>query len=68
MKAEILELLTEAPATTGEIAALIGRQSNKGVRQTLDWMRAQGLIRGKQIDRIGQGRGPRTTTMWELAA
>ena len=68
MKAEILELLTEAPATTGEIAALIGRQSNNGVRQMLDWMQTQGLIRGKRIDRIGQGRGPRVTTMWEIAA
>jgi hypothetical protein len=68
MKAEILQLLSDAPASTGEVAVLIGVPANKGVGATLGAMRKDGLIRGRQIDRIGQGRGPRVTTMWEIAA
>lgn len=68
MKAEILTLLQDAPATTGEVCVLIGKAANKGVCATLAALRSDGLIRGKRIDRIGQGRGPRVTTMWEIAA
>ena len=68
MRTEILALLNEAPATTGEVAVLIGKAANAGVGATLAALRSDGLVRAKQIDRIGQGRGPRVTTMWEIAA
>lgn len=66
MKAEILSLLREAPATTGEVAALIGKSSNKGVGATLRELRRVAQVKSRRVARVGQGRGPRVTTMWEV--
>jgi predicted ArsR family transcriptional regulator len=66
MKAEIIAVLSEGPAMTGEVALELGLAANKGVAARLAQLAASGLLARKPCARIGQGRGPRTTTMWSL--
>lgn len=68
MQAEILKLLAEGPATTGEIAAALGVCPHDGVTSILCSLRKRGRVQSRAVPRTGGGKGPNTTSMWELAA
>lgn len=66
MTPEILSLLREGPATTGEISALLGRTSNSGVGVILADLVRQGRVMRTRVDRTHEVRGPRMTSLWSI--
>ena len=67
MQADILKILAQGPATTGEIAAALDRDSSDGVSATLNQMRKRGKVRARSVAMPDRPRGPRITTMWEAS-
>lgn len=67
MTPEILHILSDGPATTGEVAAELGRTSNSGVGVVLTNLAIKGRVARKAIVKPNTSRGPRMTSLWSLA-
>lgn len=61
---EILGLLAEGPATTGEIAALTGETSNRACAWLNHLLRAGRVSRQRHVRSAGPGR--RNTWLWSI--
>lgn len=66
-KADVLALLELGPATTGEVRRHCGCNAAQALG-SLHWLRDCGAVTGERVQRIGPGRGARTTTQWRIAS
>ena len=67
-KSQVLALLEQGPATTGDIRATCECANGAQAYGTLEWLEKCGAVVRERVARDKSRGGPSTTTRWRLAS